>query len=64
LGLPCVKVHIAVVEWDFGVFSIAHLAGLDQPLGLAESCGLDECDNLLFWCWVEEVATLERILAF
>jgi hypothetical protein len=30
------------------------LARLDEPLGLAESCRLDEYDNLLFWCWVED----------
>jgi hypothetical protein len=51
-------------EWDVRVVRIAMLARLDQPLGLAESCGLDEHENLLFWCWVEEVAGhSEKILA-
>jgi hypothetical protein len=32
---------------------------------LREICELDEYDNLLFWCWVEEVAGhRKRILAF
>jgi len=37
-----------------GIFLIAVLARLDQPLRLAESCGRDEHDNLLFWCWVKK----------
>src|SRR5215831_12872129 len=41
-----------VIEWNLSAFVIAMLARLDQPLRLAESCGLDEYDNLLFWCWV------------
>jgi hypothetical protein len=47
------------------IFLVAMLARLDQPLRLAESCGLDQNDNLLFSCWVEEVSwQWNRILAF
>jgi hypothetical protein len=47
------------------IFLVAMLARLDQSLRLAESCGLDEHHNLLFWCWVEEVAGhWNRILGF
>jgi hypothetical protein len=54
-----------IIERDLGSFHIAMLARLNEPLRLAESCGLDEYDNLLFWCWVEEVARhWNRILAF
>jgi hypothetical protein len=54
-----------VIEWNLSTFLVAMLARLDQPLGLTESCGLDEHDNLLFWCWVKEVAGHgNRILAF
>ena len=35
---------------------IAVLTGFNQPLGLTQSCSIDENDVLLFWCWVEEVA--------
>jgi hypothetical protein len=31
-----------VIEWNLGVLLIAVPARLDQPLGLAESCGLDK----------------------
>jgi hypothetical protein len=41
-----------VIEWNLSAFLIAVLARLNEPLRLAESCGLDKHDNLLFW-WVK-----------
>jgi hypothetical protein len=38
-------------------FRIAVLAGFDQLLGLAQSCGVDEHNDLLFRRGVEEVAS-------
>src|SRR5262249_16952319 len=45
-----------IIDWNLSTFVIAVLARLNEPLRLAESCGLAKHDNLLFWCWVEEVA--------
>src|SRR5215471_7295732 len=54
-----------VIERNLSTFLIAVLAGFDHPLRQAENRRLDEHDNLLLWCWVEEVAGhWNRILAF
>ncbi len=41
---------------NLGAVWIAVLAGFDQPLGFADSCGVDEHYVLLFQRWIEEVA--------
>jgi hypothetical protein len=54
-----------IIERGLGSFLIAMLSRLNEPLSVAESCGLDEHDNLLFW-WLGRKSrrTLNRILAF
>jgi len=44
-----------IVERNLGTLGIAVFAGFDQPLGSAQSCGVDENNNLLFWTGIEKI---------
>ena len=49
-----------VIEWNYGVFLVAVLAGFNQFLGFTHSRFFDEHNDLFLRCRVKEIEEFER----